>query len=136
MKFKEGLRWRPSRDQFTDGVRGRWSWSISLDATLKVEYSFVVFICSGAVSGLGVAKNGLHAYIIWSARVAELVDALDLGSSGQPWGFDSPLSHQIRGEAITGHRRGGVWPELHRALSVTSPATTGADCLGRGASSC
>ena len=29
-----------------------------------------------------------------AARVAELVDALDLGSSGQPWGFDSPLSHQ------------------------------------------
>ena len=28
------------------------------------------------------------------ARVAELADALDLGSSGQPWGFDSPLSHQ------------------------------------------
>ena len=36
------------------------------------------------------------------ARVAELVDALDLGSSGQPWGFESPLSHQhvgrIRGQ--------------------------------------
>lgn len=30
------------------------------------------------------------------ARVAELVDALDLGSSGeQPWGFESPLSHQV-----------------------------------------
>ncbi len=28
------------------------------------------------------------------ARVAELADALDLGSSGQPWGFESPLSHQ------------------------------------------
>ena len=28
-----------------------------------------------------------------SARVAELADALDLGSSGQPWGFNSPLSH-------------------------------------------
>ena len=26
------------------------------------------------------------------ARVAELADALDLGSSGQPWGFESPLS--------------------------------------------
>jgi hypothetical protein len=25
--------------------------------------------------------------------VAELADALDLGSSGQPWGFDSPPSH-------------------------------------------
>ena len=30
-----------------------------------------------------------------NARVAELVDALDLGSSGLcPWGFESPLSHQ------------------------------------------
>ncbi len=30
------------------------------------------------------------------ARVAELADALDLGSSGQPWGFESPLSHSLR----------------------------------------
>ncbi len=30
------------------------------------------------------------------ARVAELADALDLGSSGQPWGFESPLSHHGR----------------------------------------
>ncbi len=29
------------------------------------------------------------------AKVAELVDALDLGSSGwSPWGFESPLSHR------------------------------------------
>ena len=28
------------------------------------------------------------------AKVAELADALDLGSSGRPWGFESPLSHQ------------------------------------------
>jgi hypothetical protein len=28
------------------------------------------------------------------ARVAELADAPDLGSGGQPWGFKSPLSHQ------------------------------------------
>ncbi len=29
------------------------------------------------------------------ARVAELADALDLGSRGSiPWGFESPLSHQ------------------------------------------
>ncbi len=25
--------------------------------------------------------------------MAELADALDLGSSGKPWGFESPLSH-------------------------------------------
>ena len=32
------------------------------------------------------------------ARVAELVDALDLGSSGiAPWEFESPLSHHIAG---------------------------------------
>ena len=38
-----------------------------------------------------------------SARVAELADALDLGSSGQPWGFESPLSHhnfQRNAEAV------------------------------------
>ena len=29
------------------------------------------------------------------ARVAELADALDLGSSGRPWGFESPLSHHF-----------------------------------------
>ena len=29
------------------------------------------------------------------ARVAELADALDLGSSGIPWGFESPLSHSM-----------------------------------------
>jgi hypothetical protein len=28
------------------------------------------------------------------ARLAELADALDLGSSGRPWGFESPPSHQ------------------------------------------
>ena len=38
------------------------------------------------------------------ARVAELADALDLGSSGQPWGFESPLSHQ-QGKAGGRHRR-------------------------------
>ncbi|CCQ89594.1 hypothetical protein NITGR_130060 [Nitrospina gracilis 3/211] len=37
-------------------------------------------------------KGGL-IFLLNFARVAELVDALDLGSSGQPWGFDSPLSH-------------------------------------------
>src|SRR2546426_825016 len=30
------------------------------------------------------------------ARVAELADARDLGSRGQPWGFESPLSHARR----------------------------------------
>ena len=32
--------------------------------------------------------------LVFSARVAELVDALDLGSSApSAWGFNSPLSH-------------------------------------------
>ena len=30
---------------------------------------------------------------VYEARVAELADAPDLGSGGQPWGFESPLSH-------------------------------------------
>ncbi len=29
------------------------------------------------------------------ADVAKLVDALDLGSSGKPWEFESPRPHQI-----------------------------------------
>ena len=34
---------------------------------------------------------------VFRAKVAELVDALDLGSSGpKPWGFESPLSHHCR----------------------------------------
>ena len=31
--------------------------------------------------------------VLGRARVAELADAPDLGSGGQPWGFESPLSH-------------------------------------------
>ena len=30
------------------------------------------------------------------ADVAKLADALDLGSSGQPWGFKSSHPHQIK----------------------------------------
>ena len=33
--------------------------------------------------------------------MAELADALDLGSSGKPWGFESLLSHHIsKGKAV------------------------------------
>ena len=39
------------------------------------------------------------------ARVAELADARDLGSRGQPWGFESPLSH-CRGRL---HRLNAAW---------------------------
>jgi hypothetical protein len=38
-----------------------------------------------------------HCIALKAARVAELADALDLGSSGQPWGFESPLSHHEEG---------------------------------------
>ncbi len=42
--------------------------------------------------------------LVFSARVAELVDALDLGSSvPSAWGFNSPLSHHDR----TGCRSNG-----------------------------
>jgi hypothetical protein len=33
------------------------------------------------------------SFRVCEARVAELADAPDLGSGGQPWGFESPLSH-------------------------------------------
>ena len=33
------------------------------------------------------------------ARVAELADALDLGSSGRPWGFKSLRAHQFEEKA-------------------------------------
>ena len=32
----------------------------------------------------------------YHADMAELVDALDLGSSGKPWGFESLYPHQTR----------------------------------------
>ena len=41
-----------------------------------------------------ISENDCFLHLL-RARVAELADALDLGSSGQPWGFDSPLSHQL-----------------------------------------
>ena len=50
-----------------------------------------------------IPTRGLHRIV---ARVAELADALDLGSSGQPWGFDSPLSHQ----PLISHQRLCCWP--------------------------
>ncbi len=39
-------------------------------------------------------SNETDYLLVFSARVAELVDALDLGSSApSAWGFNSPLSH-------------------------------------------
>ncbi len=34
------------------------------------------------------------ACVIPGSESGGMADALDLGSSGQPWGFESPLSHQ------------------------------------------
>ncbi len=48
-----------------------------------------------------------------NARLAELADALDLGSSGQPWGFESPLSHQ----------EGSASFDMHRDRKVDGKAT-------------
>ena len=44
-------------------------------------------------SALQVKSEEWISFASVLARVAELADALDLGSSGQPWGFESPLSH-------------------------------------------
>ena len=35
-----------------------------------------------------------HLPYLQHARMAELADALDLGSSGRPWGFKSLYAHQ------------------------------------------
>ena len=45
----------------------------------------------------GLAPQPIDAALPAEAGVAELVDALDLGSSGQPWGFESLRPHQLRG---------------------------------------
>ena len=44
-----------------------------------------------AVSFLHFLRLELSALL---ARMAELADALDLGSSGRPWGFKSLYAHQ------------------------------------------
>ncbi len=48
------------------------------------------------------------------ARVAELADAPDLGSGGQPWGFDSPLSHHLMSPRRRGITRRACFGSLHR----------------------
>jgi hypothetical protein len=45
--------------------------------------------------------------------MAELADALDLGSSGQPWGFESPFSHHGHGRKNLNDRRRSFFPEAH-----------------------
>ena len=45
----------------------------------------------------GLGKSLAKAHFLYRyARVAELADALDLGSSGRPWGFKSLRAHQIK----------------------------------------
>lgn len=42
----------------------------------------------------GLGKSLAKAHFLYRyARVAELADALDLGSSGRPWGFKSLRAH-------------------------------------------
>jgi trigger factor len=44
-----------------------------------------------------IDKGSVSHYCLYVEREwRNLADALDLGSSGQPWGFESPLSHQGR----------------------------------------
>lgn len=57
------------------------------------------------------------------ARVAELADALDLGSSGQPWGFESPLSHHEPVLSLPAHhsqKKGGPKVELNVSVEDLS----------------
>jgi hypothetical protein len=42
--------------------------------------------------------------------VAELADAPDLGSGGQPWGFESPLSHSTA-VPVNDSALGPVYPQ-------------------------
>jgi hypothetical protein len=56
---------------------------------LALTYPWVIFTLQGE---LKIVRELLFS-TPFRARVAELADALDLGSSGQPWGFESPLSH-------------------------------------------
>ncbi len=44
--------------------------------------------------GLGKSIAKTH-FLYGYARVAELADALDLGSSGRPWGFKSLRAHHV-----------------------------------------
>ncbi len=52
-------------------------------------------IPGGVTNKCEVAQLRDFANIKWYARVAELADALDLGSSGRPWGFKSLRAHHI-----------------------------------------
>ena len=48
----------------------------------------------------GSIPRGVTIFYFWEkpkhARLAELADALDLGSSGRPWGFKSLIAHHVR----------------------------------------
>ena len=60
----------------------------------------VYFWCQG--SNTFSERNHVSLWYETHARVAELADALDLGSSGHsPWGFESPLSHFLVGKGLT-----------------------------------
>jgi hypothetical protein len=63
----------------------------------RADFLFIIVFC-GIIFGAGHRIIFQKQYRIESlliyARVAELADALDLGSSGKPWGFKSLRAHQ------------------------------------------
>ena len=67
----------------------------------------------------GVVVMGGAVLEMRDARVAELADARDLGSRGQPWGFESPLSHC---GAPSGRRLVSDGTDSKATCSRTSPS--------------
>ena len=60
----------------------------SVDGVLGLGYLFLI-------------RHNVRFSAILLAKVAELVDAQDLGSCGfMPWGFESPLSHAAFGIGV------------------------------------
>ncbi len=78
---------------------------VGLPARVAIVESFLIFGFQQRDDNLSLLTDeAFNPRIIVGysccARVAELADALDLGSSGQPWEFESPLSHQKKSGAI------------------------------------
>ena len=64
-------------------------------------------------------SSGLLDPLFALAKVAELADALDLGSSGpKPWGFESPLSHQGQKNLEFGIKNAAIVDENHSKFQI------------------
>ena len=50
-------------------------------------------IPSSILGGVTTGESQDSPFLL-DAQLAELADALDLGSSGRPWGFESLVAHQ------------------------------------------